>query len=557
MKKILCLMLAFGCLFATACGGGTSEPGTSQDSAGKGERPTPTKVTVYIASDTIGAASQDSTVKAAIEEKFWQDTGKSIDLDVRVYGLQDFTTQMSNLMTTSRWDVAVDYLGQAGIQELMFEQNVCMDLADILDGYPTITEFIGDGFEATTDTLGTVYGIPSQNHTGDTGLMIRKDYMEAVGYTTDAGYSDDLGATTEAPNGKKKTLVTIADFQDMMQRMVDQNVCASPLIGMPWDVESLITVGPFGTANYASYARIDNPDGSFKELVPGFLSPSYMQSLSYESYWEKTGLWEADCYTKPKVNRLTDYVNGKGAVYCVDPDFVNLVKVSRQVKANNPNATFAFLNPLKGVDAEGNVVEGNGFEAKSANKECMVINKKSDKAELILEYFSWLYSDQENYELARYGVEGSHWIDSGDGYYAYPADKADQYLLDSPYMGIYAIVEQEAVWGRIYSDYTQEEKAWLEECRSAERYSCAAENMIFLGLDSDSALNRDSAGNGFFQEVTYACWTGNADPMANDMRLFNVQEAAYRNTAASYLTFLSERYKMYAAQRNINLGGKA
>ena len=81
--------------------------------------------------------------------------------------------------------------------------------------------------------------------------------------------------------------------------------------------------------------------------------------------------------------------------------------------------------------------------------------------------------------------------------------------------------------------------------------------MIFLGLDGDSALNRDSAGNGFFQEVTYACWTGNADPMANGMNLFNVQEAAYRNTAASYLTFLSERYKMYAAQRNINLGVKA
>lgn len=512
------------------------------------DKPT-TTIKVMISSDEISAASEDSAVKAAIEKKFYEDTGEKINLQVTVYTNKDFTTAMSTQMTTKNWDAAVDYIGQAGIETLMFEQNVCLDLADMIDeDYPELKTFFGEeAFGAVTDTLGIVYGIPSLSETKNTGLMIRKDYMEAVGYTTEEGHNDDLGAVNEAAGTRKKTLVTIADLQDMMQRMVAQNICKSPLIGMPWDVESMITVGPFGESNYANYARIDNEDGSLKEIVPGNLTEAYKESLHYEYYWENTGLWEADSYTKPKTNRLNDYVNGNGALYVVDPKVTNLIKVSRQVKAHNPSATFTFLNPLKGVDSSGNATEKSGFHEKQTATDCLAINKSTPNADMVLKYISWLTSSRENYELAKYGVKNTHWIDAGEGFYTYPADKAEKYVLDPPYSGIYSLIDLDAKWGRIYGDYTDEEKGWIDLCKNAPRYKSATANMLFLGLDDDTALNRDSAGNSFFNDVTYAAWTGAAD----SYKTFSSAERIYRNTAATYINFLTDRYKIYAQLRGI------
>lgn len=54
---------------------------------------------------------------------------------------------------------------------------------------------------------------------------------------------------------------------------------------------------------------------------------------------------------------------------------------------------------------------------KQSATSCLVINKKSENAEVILEYLDWLAEDEANYNLAKYGVENEHWVDAGEGRY--------------------------------------------------------------------------------------------------------------------------------------------
>jgi putative aldouronate transport system substrate-binding protein len=44
----------------------------------------------------------------------------------------------------------------------------------------------------------------------------------------------------------------------------------------------------------------------------------------------------------------------------------------------------------------------------------LVINGKSKQAQRVLMFIDWLQSDQENYDLLMYGVNGTHYIDKGD-----------------------------------------------------------------------------------------------------------------------------------------------
>lgn len=82
--------------------------------------------------------------------------------------------------------------------------------------------------------------------------------------------------------------------------------------------------------------------------------------LGYEYLWQKEGLWEADNQVKTKEQRITDYSNGKGAIYCVDTNILELIDVARQVKAVDKSAEFTILGPLDAVDAQGKAIENSG-----------------------------------------------------------------------------------------------------------------------------------------------------------------------------------------------------
>ncbi|MBQ8725881.1 MAG: hypothetical protein IJY84_02125 [Clostridia bacterium] len=545
MRKLLILILTLiMALSAVACGEESVQSGSS-DSAGGDD--TVHTVTIYVSSGEMSAKNDDAYVKSKIEEKFYQDRGIKINLDVQVYSESDFNDVMSNKMASNSWDAAVGYIGQAGIDEIVISQNVCMELSDMIPLYDNLYSLVQDELTATTTIDGSVWGIPSLEFSNQYGVLVRTDYMARVGYTVEAGHSDDLGPIDAKPNGKLKTLVTIADFEDMMYRMKAQiPEITAPLSGYPWDVESTLTVGPFSNSGYTfKVVESTGDSGAATSVVPGQIAESYYETICLEYKWSHDGLWEEECYTGQKDKKIQSFVNGKTAIFTVDPEITKLISVARKCKAANPNATFTILEPLYGVDENGNKTDKRGYMAKQKASSCLVINKRSSKNEVILEYLDWLASEKANYDLATYGVENEHWISSGEGKYVYPANKKDRYETNPPYSGMYGLLKWQEYSYKLYDHYTAEEYGWIDTVRNAPTFKNVCENMLFIGEPTDMALNHQTAENDFFQDCLVKAWNGVVDPSTT----FIAQAQRYRTTAAEYLTWLTNQYNLYTISR--------
>lgn len=544
MKKILTGFLALMFTLSVAsCGGAkTSE----SQSAGGGDGETH-PVTIIMSSGEISAKNDDAYVKQIIEDKFYEDRGVRINLDVQVYTESDFNEVMSNRMASGKWDAAVGYIGQAGIDEIVISQNVCMELGEMIPLYENLYELVGEELTATTTIDGSVWGVPSLELTNQYGVLVRTDYMAQVGYTVEEGHNDDLGPVDAAPNGKLKTLKTIADFEDMMYRMKAQiSGLSAPLSGYPWDVESTLTVGPFSDSGY-TFKVVESYDdqGNAMSVVPGQISENYYKTLSTEYKWSSEGLWEEECYTGQKDKKIQAFVNGKTAIYVVDPEITKLISVARRCKAANPDATFTILEPLYGVDEKGNATDKRGYMAKQSANSCLVINKRSSESEVILEYLDWLAENTDNYDLATYGVENEHWIDAGEGKYVYPDAKKDRYEANPPYSGMYGLLKWQQYSYKLYDNYTAEEYGWIDTVRNAPTFKNVCQNMLFIGEETNMALNHQTAENDFFQDCLVKAWNGVVDPATT----FTAQCEKYKTTAAEYLTWLTTQYNLYKMAR--------
>lgn len=547
MRKIFTVILAFLLAFSvTACKKKTSNP-SSESSSQPGGEVTAQKVVIYVSSGEMSAKNDDAYVKSKIEEKFYQDRGKKIDLDVQVYSESDFNDVMANKMAGNSWDAAIGYIGQAGIDEIVISQNVCMELGEMIPLYENLYELVEDELTATTTIDGSVWGVPSLELTNQTGVLVRTDYMAQVGYTVEKGHNDDLGSIEQAPNGKLKTLETIADFEDMMRRMKAQiSGLSAPLSGYPWDVEATLTVGPFSNSGYTfKVVESTSDNGSATSVVPGQIADSYYDTICTEYRWSHDGLWEEECYTGQRDRKLQAFVNGKTAIYTVDPEITKLINVARKCKAANPNATFTVLEPLYGVDENGNKTDKRGYMAKQSASSCLVINKRSSNSEILLEYLDWLAEDQANFDLATYGVEDEHWVDAGEGKYVYPESKKTRYEANPPYSGMYGLLKWQTYSYKLYDNYTAEEYEWIETVRNAPTFRNVCENMLFIGEPTDMALNHQTAENDFFQDCLVKAWNGVVDPST----IFVQQTQKYRTTAKEYLEWLTNQYNLYSVSR--------
>lgn len=549
MKKLLVLLLAVCMAFTCmACNGkGKTSTGGDQKLPWEQAKNEATEIKIYMdESNVYGsyiAGGEENIVKDAIEKKFYEDTGNAINLKIMYHTHATFGTAFGGVMSTGQWDAAVSYLGQAGLEETALNQNIAMDLSDLLYEHGEhIYEAIDEqAMYATTTLTEEIIGIPSVNKSKIKGILVRKDYMTQVGYTEDE-------AEAEASGGTLKYCQTIDDFTDMLRKMKNEIPgCSMPLIGNSYDIEFAILAGACGTAGYQYKSVNYNVDGSVKEVVPGWISEGYDKMLNYAYTWRKEGLWEADNDIRSTQQRISDYTNGYGAVYCVDTNILNLISVARTVKAANPNAQFTILQPLDAVDENGNAIEGSGAYAEaSRTTDCLIINKRSENAELIIKYLDWMYSSVENYELCAYGVEGEHWVDAGEGYYSYPAGLEDRYA-NAPYSGVFALLHNDEFAYRLYSSYTEEERGWIAKVESANTIKNATDAMLFYNMPAGEAANFQLAEANIYRDCAVKTWNGSADPAVT----YPVQSAGYRVQAEGYIEWLTNQYKLYMAKRSV------
>lgn len=219
-KKVSVLLAAIiGCgLLLSGCGG------TETDAPGGGDRGDATKIVIY-----AGGSSEFSWVKGSeeteiidhIEQAYYEDTGVSLDFEI-TYSGKDLTTQMNNAMAGGdQLDIAISHTrGGAGIDDTVVANDWYLDIAEYLEDYGTniLDSIEGEPIEALTTVQNEVIGIPSVISPYKFGILVRKDWMEACGYTDDA-----QKAQTEFTAGVNYKLVdNLATFEEMCLAMKEK-----------------------------------------------------------------------------------------------------------------------------------------------------------------------------------------------------------------------------------------------------------------------------------------------------------------------------------------------
>lgn len=579
-KRILALLLAAAMTFSmVACGEETpndpSKPGVST-------RPAGTKITIYTggSSEFIWTkGSKEDEIVDYIEQKYFDATGVSLDFEVSFLG-QDMKNKLTSagaggdsvdiaISHTRGGDGIDDYLVKNGFYNISddlydYGANVQNAFSEPLDGA------ISSALDAVTTSDNKVIGIPSVISPYKFGILVRKDRMEAVGYTDDAGKAGTLCAAT----GKNYILVdNLEYFTDMCVAIneVDSDKRKYAVSGAIWDIEKALSLGAFGTAGTYTSAVYDG-DGA-KYILGGSAFPYYLDVLKLEYDWAVKGVISVDADTILKDEAEQAFYAGTSSVFVLDPTVTHLIQVARNCKAVNPEAEFTVLGALREkrdpsackyfqknadgtdkTDESGNKIPMKGFMRNTQAVFCAGFLQTSRNTAAIMKFLNWVYKNEDNYLLCRLGRKGIDWVDNGDGTYSYPDES---YVTDPPYSGILTLVENQNMSNMTYKGYTEDELKWL--AIAADKSNYIENDVIDYMLPNNETLAAPvtTATNGLRGGASTPAWKGTKNPMDDGGKIFNEAAEAVRNASVSYGTM---RYNSYVTmrtqriERNASLG---
>lgn len=209
------------------------KPGNTPGGDDRGEA---TKIVIYNGGSSefsIVKGSDEDTAIKAIEDKYFEDTGVNLDFEVNYLGTSMKSKLSTSLSGGDQVDIVVSHTrGGEGLDEYVLANNCYYDIADLLEDYGgNILDSLSDNaLSAVTTYDKKVIGIPSVVSPYKFGILVRKDYMEACGFTDD-------------PTDTSKTFVgDMATFEKMLVAMkahIEQVVgdCTHVVSGAIWDLE--------------------------------------------------------------------------------------------------------------------------------------------------------------------------------------------------------------------------------------------------------------------------------------------------------------------------------
>ena len=557
LKKILCAVTAMIVAISFAACGKTdasvgessSQPIESNSTSGgtkydPATRPAGKKIVIYCGGSSeysVVKGTEEKVVKKAVEDAYYADTGISLDLDVQYLGTNMQSVLANSLVAHDQVDIVVSHTRfDSGIDDYAIGQGIYYDLGRLISRYGTNISEKTDLNTMTTFTE-EIVGIPSYVNPYKHGILVRKDYMRAVGYTDDAAEAQEKGLTL---------LTTIEQFEDMCKKMKSKNVTgqdedsAYSVSGAIWDIEKVFT-GAFSNAGYFFYGETQNEKGE-TIIAPGFAQEGFKDLLQMEYRWVKDAkILPSDANTQSLEASEGQFISGLTGVFMTDPTVSHLIKVARKTKALNPEAEFTVLGPL----AQEKTPEKKGFMRLSTGYKAAVVMSTSKNAEDIVKYVNWMYSDVKNYNLCMYGVEGAHWVNNGDGTYSYPEGK-ESYLTKAPYSGIFALVENQNMSDLLYSGYTEQERGWITASRNKDFY--VDNDIIDYILPRNAGMSKlhSASLNMYWNGVAASAWSGNANPsrlgVPDDPNLTYAEyfRQQYLKADKEYLDFLTQQYNL-------------
>lgn len=508
MKKLLALILV-GCSILGLFGCGKGGDKTDGDEH---------KITIYRYMDLgLGEGTEDEAVERAIAEKFYQDTGIKIRLDVKMYSHSELQTKVDTNWTkrSADMDGVLHYVSEDyGCATLRYatSSDTVKDLEPLVEQYgPNIKNYMGMDDENANRRMSHYvnndgefkmnYLIATHND-GPYGLLVRKDYMKAVQDVTGLDPED-----FDVMNDGYRSM-TITEFNDLLYALrdeYDKTEMKYPIIGAPWDINYTLA----NSLGADCYSIQYDADGRY---APAQFSPQVAEYYDMLQRWSYDGVWESEAANVADSQRRGWFIAGQAAVYAAAPTAENVITTKRYLEQQNPMAEYMVIAPLATKDG---VV--NGY-TNTWGPDGLIIPEKADDAEVLIQYIDWLYSDVENYELAQYGIKGTHWVEGDDRTvngktyktWLYPDAKAEEYSVNTPYQGRYNLLENVNISNRVRGDYNTMEFTWYHNIVDGfpVYHSNKVEGFWIGNCPRDYKAQFNSIDGNYVEHVRSYAWAG-------------------------------------------------
>ena len=559
---------------------GCAEPTDPNNPNGGGEngiRPLGKTISIYTGGSsefTWAAGSEEERVLDYVEQKYYDETGISLDFQVSHLG-ENMRSKLGTALTSGTVDVIISHTrGGVGIDDYLIDHDAYYDIRTRLySRAKNLVKYIeGDPLWSLTTSDNQVIGIPSVISPYKFGILVRKDRMEKVGYTDDESLANTICPETQ----KQYVLVdNLEDFADMCVAMNKlEGASAYTVSGAAWDIEKAITLGAYANAGYFTSAIVkgselglSGEDADKEFVAPGVATKEYQQTLQLEYEWVKKGI------LNPKMNGVlleeaeNEFISGKTSVFVEDPTIQHLIQVARKTQAEDSSAEFTVLPALRAYrdeskcpqetrkDASGNEITRakKGFMRNTSAVFAACFSKNSKNVDDVLKFLNWVYESEDNYNLCRYGIKNEHWVDNGDGTYSYPEGK-EGYLTNPPYSGILTLVENQNISNLTYRGYSEEESHWIKDIAGNPDNYIENNTIDYLFVLKDDAKTQATAAvNIVYADVNNA-WNGRSNPAdfyeRNRLAYISATSAVRKQNTDQYLLIKARKDKAAAKDDN-------
>lgn len=470
MKKIIVSVLVIISILAIAAGcGSNNNTGMEGDAY---------VLTVYRArSSGMTDGTDDAKVTKALEDKFYADKGIKIKLVMKIYTNSDLPQQIDlNIGNKNQpMEAVMHYLSEdvgSAITKYAKEDSATIDLEPLLNQYGQniLAKMRENDVNNLCERAGYFPIGDSYKHNaltgfeeeGGFGILLRKDYMQQVMSVTGLDPED-----YDIQNDSYKNM-TVYEFDRVMRAIKNKvNGIQYPVSGYPWDLGRVVATA-FGVDAMNFGVDLDN------NYVPPQFMPGFERYIDLMYQWNKDGIWEKDNIAMTEESRLTKFVAGQSAAFMCYPEAKQLIKISNTFRAANPDSELMMIAPLANNDESGNpIMEGDTRQVYGNLKTAraftgLIIPFRAKNADKLVQFIDWMYENPENYELAKYGIKGEHWIEGEDRIiqnvsyktWAYPDAKSAEFMVAPPYSGMWELLPNINVSNRISAHYNTVETNW-------------------------------------------------------------------------------------------------
>jgi len=363
----------------------TQNQANTQESAGTEIAYTGEPVTVVLSflAFSMPSAEGEAAVEAAINEITREKIGVEVDLLPLDGG--SYTQQIPLMLAGGEQVDAFSMLGMS--YSTMVNSGYTLDLEenDLIQTYGQgIIEEVGAYLDGCR-IGGTLYGLPqNRDLASPNGYMIANEYLDNIGYEYDA---ENVNRITEE------------ELEDIFARLHEAYPDKTVLVE-----QQLARVSVFN--DYAGgdwYGVLMDPANSL-ELTDLYSSQEYMDYCLQHYGWNRSGYISADALTNQD-SAISLVGAGRAMAYAcgIKPGIIS------QESQNTGRALSAFQTEEEYVMASG------GFTTM-----CWSINSNTDNADAVMRLLNEFYINPALTDLLSYGIEGTDYVVSEEGFYTYP-----------------------------------------------------------------------------------------------------------------------------------------